>query len=159
MKVQPPMGVVMSIVRTEKRERSFAGKLIKGAFIAFNLLMAVWIVGGLYSVSKIQTHTAVEQIGTGVGAAIGVTVLLILWALGDIILGILVLVTRGDKVIIEEPSSTSRAYSSSSTSTSSFDLGRIDERIAQMKAEASRPARTMVAASTPSAPGFGRRRA
>ena len=94
----------MSIVRTEKRERSFAGKLIKWAFIAFNLFMAIWIVGGLYTVSKIQTHTAVEQIGTGIGAAIGVTFVLILWGLGDLILGILVLVTRGDKVIVEETS-------------------------------------------------------
>jgi hypothetical protein len=48
MKLQPLMGDAMSIVRTEKRERSVAGKLIKWAFVAFNLLMAVWIVGGLH---------------------------------------------------------------------------------------------------------------
>jgi len=151
------MGVAMSIVRTEKRERSAAGKLIKWSFIAFNVLMAVWIVGGLHSVSKIQTHSAAEQIGTGIGATIGITMLLVLWALGDLILGILVLVTRGDKVIIEE--SMSRfAPSSSTSSESSFDMSRVDERIAQLKAEAGSP-RTTVATSAPSSPSFGRRRA
>src|SRR4051812_3478304 len=100
MSTLPLMGAVMSIIRTEKRERSAAGKLIKWIFIAFNLLMAVWIVGGLYSVSKIQTYSAAEQLGAGIGATLGVTMLLILWALGDLILGVLVLVTRGNSVIV-----------------------------------------------------------
>jgi hypothetical protein len=144
----------MSIVRTEKRERSFAGKLIKFAFIAFNLLMAIWIIGGLHSVSKIQAHTAVEQIGTGIGAAIGITVILVLWALGDLILGILVLVTRGDKVIIEERSPAFSAFPSDSTTPSAYDLERIDERIAQLKAQAA-PSSTRT--TVPSSPGFGKR--
>jgi hypothetical protein len=156
MKAYQLMGVVMSVVRTEKRERSVAGKLIKWAFIAFNVLMAVWIVGGLHSVSKIQAHSAAEQIGTGIGATIGITVILVLWALGDLILGILVLVSRGDKVVIEESISTF-ANSSSTSSASSFDMSRVDERIAQLKAEASSP-RTTVTASAPSSPSFGRRR-
>ena len=147
----------MGIVRTEKRERSFAGKLIKWAFVGFNILMAVWIVGGLYSVSKIPVHSVAQQIGSSVGAAIGVTMLLILWALGDLILGILVLVTRGNKVIIEEPSATFGAPSSKSSAESMFNLERIDERIAQLKAErAVSPARIP---ATPSPQGFGRRRA
>ena len=147
----------MSIVRTEKRQRSFAGKLIKWTFVAFNILMAVWIVGGLYSVSKIPTYSVAQQIGSGVGAAIGVTMLLILWALGDLILGILVLVTRGNKVIIEESSTTFGAPSSKSSPESTFNLERIDERIAQLKAE-----RAVIPAPTPATPipqGFGRRRA
>ena len=147
----------MSVVRTEKRERSLIGQLIKWSFIAFNLLMAVWVVGGLHAVSKIQTHSVAEQIGAGIGATIGITMLLILWALGDLILGLLVLVTRGDKVIIER--STSIFADSPSTSpASSFDLDRVDERIAQLKAEAS-SARTMVAAAPSGSPSFGRRRA
>ena len=146
----------MSIVRTEKRERSFAGKLIKWAFIAFNLFMAIWIVGGLYTVSKIQTHTAVEQIGTGIGAAIGITFVLILWGLGDLILGILVLVTRGDKVIVEETSPAFSAFPSNSTTQSVFDLDRIDQRIAQLKAQAT-PSSTRT--TVPSSPGFGKRTA
>ena len=148
----------MSIVRTEKRERSLAGKFIKWAFVGFNILMAVWIVGGLHSVSKIQTHSTAEQIGSGIGVTIGVTILLTLWALGDLILGVLVLVTRGNTVIIEEPSTAAFGASSSPSSPeSTFDLGRIDERIAQLKAEtAPRPAKVL---SPPSSQGFGKRRA
>jgi hypothetical protein len=71
----------MNMVRTEKRERSAIGKVIKWIFIAFNLLMALWLVGGLHSISKMQTFSAAEQIGAGIGATIGVTVLLVLWAL------------------------------------------------------------------------------
>ena len=146
----------MSIVRTEKRERSVAGKLIKWAFIGFNLLMVVWLVGGLHSVSKIETHSTAEQIGSGIGATIAVTMLLTLWALGDLILGILVLVTRGDKIIIEEMS-TFNAPSSNSGSESTFDRGRVDQRIAQLKAESTpTPSR---ASAAPSSQGFGKRRA
>src|SRR4029078_13645960 len=102
MKTQPLTRGVMSIVRTEKRDRSAIGKVIKGIFVAFNMLMALWLVGGLHSASKIQTFSAADEIGAGIGVTIGVTVLLILWAIGDLILGVLVLVTRGNKVIIEE---------------------------------------------------------
>ena len=82
--------------------------------------------------------------------------LLTLWVLGDLILGILVLLTRGNKVIIEE-SSTTFGGPSSPSSPSMFNLERIDERIAQLKAE-----RAVSPAPTPATPmpqGFGRRRA
>jgi hypothetical protein len=111
-------------------------------------------------VSKIQTHSAAEQIGAGIGETIGITAVLVLWALGDLILGILVLVTRGNKVIIEESISTFGAESSNTALASSFDLSRVDERIAQLKAETSASTRTIASPLTPSpSPGFGRRRA
>jgi hypothetical protein len=147
----------MSIVRTEKRERSLAGKFIKWTFVGFNLLMIVWIIGGLHSVSQIQTHSTAERIGSSIGATIGITMLLTLWALGDLILGILVLVTRGNKVIIEEPSTFSSPTPPSAGSEYSFDLARVDQRIAELKAEAAPSgARTLAAAG---AQGFGKRRA
>jgi hypothetical protein len=153
----------MNIVRTEKRERSAIGKVIKWIFIAFNLLMALWLVGGLHAASKIQTFSAAEQIGAGIGVTIGVTVLLILWAIGDLILGILVLVTRGSKVIIEESASPLGARPSAALSEPSLDFARADQRIAQLKAEAalsssrptaSSPRTTVASRATPS---FGRR--
>jgi hypothetical protein len=157
----------MSIVRTEKRERSVVGKAIKWIFIAFNLLMALWLVGGLHSASKIQTFSAAEQIGAGIGVTIGVTVLLILWALGDLILGILVLVTRGNKVIIEESASTFGARPAEARSESPLDFARVDQRIAQLKAEAALSSPRATAASSSSrakaassaTPSFGRRHA
>jgi hypothetical protein len=146
----------MTIIRTEKHQRSVAGKFIKWAFIGFNLLMLFWVFGGLKSVSDIPTHSAAEEIGRSIGATIGVTMILTLWALGDLILGILVLVTRGDKVIIEE--SSSNGPPSSQPSESTFDSGRIDQRIAELKAEASRAAPPALSAVRPQA-GFGKRRA
>src|SRR5256885_890923 len=123
MKTQPLMRVVMSIVRTEKRERSVAGKLIKWIFIAFNLLMAVCIVGGSHLISQMETHSAAEQIGAGI-VTFGVTVALVLWALGDLILGTLVLVTRGNKVIIEESASPFGARPAEALSESPLDFAR-----------------------------------
>ena len=155
----------MNIVRTEKRERSAIGKVIKWIFIAFNLLMALWLVGGLHSASKIQTFSAAEQIGAGIGVTIGVAVLLVLWAIGDLILGILVLVTRGSKVIIEESASPLGARPSAALSEPSLDFARADQRIAQLKAEAAlSSSRPTAASSSPRAtaasratPSFGRR--
>jgi hypothetical protein len=148
----------MTIVRTEKRERSIVGQLVKWTFVGFNLLMLVWIFGGLHVVSKIQTHSAAEKLGSAIGTTIGVTLLLILWALGDLILGILVLVTRGNKTIVEESSPTFQARSlSAADEGSAFDLERVDQRIAELKAVgAPSPRRPM---ASPSSQGFGKRRA
>jgi len=157
MKMQPLMRVVMNIVRTEKRERSVLGKVIKGIFVAFNLLMALWLVGGLHSASKIQTFSAAEQIGAGIGVTIGVTVLLILWAIGDLILGVLVLVTRGNKVIIEESASPLGARPSAALSEPSLDFTLVDQRIAQLKAEAAAPSTPRATMPSRAAPSFGRR--
>jgi hypothetical protein len=94
--------IVPSIVRREKYERTAFGKLIKWAFIAFNVLMIIWIVSGLSAISNMQVHSTAERAGQVIGSAIGISWLLSLWAAGDIILGILVAFTRGDKVITEE---------------------------------------------------------
>jgi len=143
----------MSIIRTEKRERTFAGKLIKWTFLGFNLFMTIWIAGGLYTVSKIPMHSAAEKLGAGIGTTIGVTVLLVLWASGDLILGILLLVTRGNKVTIEESST-----SFGGQEPISVNFSRVDERIAQLKAEiASPPTPALGTAQGPAS--FGRRRA
>jgi hypothetical protein len=148
----------MTIVGTVKRERSFVGQLFKWAFIGFNFLMIVWISGGVLSASRIQTHSPLEQIGTTIGATIGVTLLVILWALGDLILGILVLLTRGNRVIIEESSSSfaPRGWSVADEGPA-FDLARVDQRIAELKAEAPPSPRSVMA--SPSPQGFGKRRA
>jgi hypothetical protein len=91
-----------SVVRREKHERTAFGKLVKWAFIGFNILMVIWIFGGLTAVSNIEVHSRAEEVGRAIGSAIGVASLLTLWAVGDVILGFLVAFTRGDKVITEE---------------------------------------------------------
>lgn len=92
------------IVRTEVRKRGFFGKLIKYAFIAFNLLMIVFFIMGIDGLSEgaKDLQSDAEKAGYGLGAALGMGALLLIWALGDIILGLLVILTRGKTTIIEE---------------------------------------------------------
>lgn len=79
-----------------KPTRSFMGKLFKWTFILFNILMLVWLVGGMMSAGEvIQTaQSSAEQAGAAIGTGIGVMMILTLWAIGDILLGIFVLFTR-----------------------------------------------------------------
>src|ERR1700733_8452993 len=91
-----------TVIRKEKYQRGPFGKLVKWIFIAFNLLMLLSLISGLTSVSGIATNSEAERIGRDIGATIGVSMVLTLWIMGDTILGVAVLLTRGDKVIVEE---------------------------------------------------------
>ena len=83
-------------VQLRKPKRTFFGKLIKWSFIAFNVLMAIWLVGGMGSASdKIDAMSSnAEKAGAAIGTGIGATIVIVLWVLGDIILGLFVLFTR-----------------------------------------------------------------
>jgi hypothetical protein len=84
-------------VRKEKRQRGPFGKLVKWAFIAFNLVMPLLVA--LIFVTLLLPTTPIEA-ARAAGQA--TAMILIFWPMGDIILGIVVLITRGDKVVIEE---------------------------------------------------------
>jgi hypothetical protein len=123
--------IVASIVRREKYERTAFGKLIKWGFIAFNVLMIIWIVSGLSAISNMQVHSTAERAGQVIGSAIGISWLLTLWAAGDIILGILVAFTRGDKIITEE----AVGGFASAVERPAVNYGNADALIAQFKAQ------------------------
>ncbi|RMX61774.1 hypothetical protein [Roseibium alexandrii] len=89
-------------VRTETRKRGFFGKLFKLAFILFNLAMAFWLVGYWMLLGEMDVSAAGAEAGRAIGGTIGTGLLFGLWVAGDIILGLLVLLTRGSKVIVEE---------------------------------------------------------
>lgn len=95
-----------TIVRREVRKRGFFGKLFKFVFIAFNIVMALWFFGGMFNAGGMVANesTAAGQVGGAVGMAIGLGAVGIFWLAGDLILGVLVLATRGSKVIVEETS-------------------------------------------------------
>lgn len=90
-------------IRTETRKRGFFGWIIKILFIAFNLLMLAWLFAGLDIGSEGIDATAseAERAGATIGATVAIGMILTFWVLGDIILGLLVLLTRGKKVIVE----------------------------------------------------------
>jgi hypothetical protein len=129
---------------------------VKWAFIAFNLLMLWWIVSYLSTVSEMKVHSSAEHAGKVIGSALGVGSLLMLWAIGDFIIGLLVFFSRGNKVVTEEILGGLPADHTNAGSTSAFD--RADDLIAQYKAD------LHVHRGPPSPPqattssGFGKRR-
>ena len=78
-----------------KPKRGFFGKVFKWLFILFNILMIVWLIGGVGSATEgMDTMTEAEKAGTTVGAGIGMMMIMTMWVIGDIILGLFVLFTR-----------------------------------------------------------------
>jgi hypothetical protein len=91
------------IERVEKRKRGFFGFIFKWLFILFNLLMILWLGSYLFAIGdqygKITSDA--ERTGAAIGATMGTGMLLVLWALGDLILGMLTFFTRGKMIIVE----------------------------------------------------------
>ena len=76
-----------------KPKRSFFGKIIKLAFILFNIFMILWVVLGMNAVApKLQDGYNAGAHAIGTGLALGV--IASIWVAGDIIIGVLVLLTR-----------------------------------------------------------------
>lgn len=78
-----------------KPRRSFFGKLCKWSFVLFNVLMAFWLFSYWGSVGgALNEGSEAARAGAAIGATMGTGMLLVIWALGDIILGSMVLFTR-----------------------------------------------------------------
>ena len=78
-----------------KPKRGVVGGLIKWTFILLNILMIAWLYSGIGATADIYEST--PEAGkdfAALGAGIGVSIILGFWVAGDIILGILVLLTR-----------------------------------------------------------------
>ena len=82
-------------VQLRKAKRGFFGKLFKWTFVVFNILMALWLYGGMSSAARsIQNLSGAEHAGATIGTGVGVAIILMIWVIGDIILGLFVLFTR-----------------------------------------------------------------
>ena len=94
----------MGVVRREVSDRTAFGKIIKWLFIGFNLLMIVWIIFGFNAASESMQGTVndAERAGAAIGTTLGMGMLIVLWALGDVILGMFVQFTRRKKMIETE---------------------------------------------------------
>lgn len=78
------------------------------ALVAFNVLMLVWLVSGLGAVGDTPCDPTLDpelcDAATAVGAGIGVTLLIILWFIGFVVLGLVWLMSRPkDNVTIYGP--------------------------------------------------------
>jgi hypothetical protein len=80
------------------------GKLVKWVFIGFNILMVIWLVAGFGAASDTMQNSVndAERAGAAIGTTIGMGMIIVFWALGDIILGMFVLFTRRKKIIETE---------------------------------------------------------
>ena len=83
-------GMMVKIIRKETRRRGFFGWVFLLIFLAFNAFMTAWMVA-VWNVG-----------GTGLSSGIATAVLLFVWAAGAIVTGLLALLTRGRRTIIEE---------------------------------------------------------
>jgi hypothetical protein len=94
----------MATIQREIRKRGFFGKLVKYSFIGFNLLMAYWVISYWFTVGEMLggTEDAAARAGGAIGATLGTGTLLFFWVAGAIILGILTLLSRGQKIIVTE---------------------------------------------------------
>ena len=82
-------------VQLRKPKRGFFGKLIKWGFIGFNILMAIWFIGGMGAATDgMDAMSEAEKAGAAIGTGIGAAMILSIWVIGDIILGLFVLFTR-----------------------------------------------------------------
>jgi hypothetical protein len=80
-------------------QRTIFGKLVKWSFILFNFLMVAWMVSGMDGGSEavLNAGSDAEAAGAAIGTGIGMMFLLVIWALGDIILGLMFMFTRPSK--------------------------------------------------------------
>lgn len=79
-----------------KARRGPFGILVKWLFIAFNILMLILLFGYLVSSGEVMNDltTEAEQAGAAIGATLGTGMLLVIWVLGDVILGLATLLSR-----------------------------------------------------------------
>jgi hypothetical protein len=92
------------VVRREVRRRGFFGWVFLIIFLGFNALMAAWMIGA-WNIMGNQMGTSAsdaERAGTAIGGVIASGVILWIWVLGAIVTGLLALLTRGSKTVIEE---------------------------------------------------------
>ena len=80
-----------------KRKRTIFGNIVKYSFIAFNILMLIWFITGMGSASEgiATADSEAAQAGAAIGTGIGAILIITVWAIGDIILGIMTFFTRG----------------------------------------------------------------
>ncbi len=85
--------------RLRKPKRTLFGKIVKFTFIAFNILMLLWLVFGVGSAAETieQAGSEAEQAGAAIGTGLGAMMIIIIWVAGDVILGLMTLLTRAKK--------------------------------------------------------------
>src|SRR5579862_3692056 len=91
------------VIREEREQRGCFGWGLLILFWLFNDFMVYAVFGGLFNISRLAPAAdQAEQTGRAIGTGIGLWLLASVWVMGDLILGIPVLLTRGHRVMVEE---------------------------------------------------------
>lgn len=144
-----------TVIRTEKRRRTIFGTVIKWVFICFNVLMLMWFIDASTRISQMTVDLDAGRVGQAIGATLGFSFLFGIWTAGVILLGVFVLLTRGDKIITEETTARSNYGFSQDAGLSNVDPGAVVARYVKRQQADERIHRST---PTPSEVGFGRRR-
>jgi hypothetical protein len=93
---------VGALVRTESHRRGPIGWVAKALFVAWNILAFVWLGSSARAWSGVdQPATQAGKAGFAIGVGISFLTILVLWAHGLVVPGLLSYFTRGKKVIVE----------------------------------------------------------
>jgi NADH:ubiquinone oxidoreductase subunit 6 (subunit J) len=85
----------------ERRRRGIVGWIFKLAFIAFNLLMVLWLWMFWNNISAVPHLNEAGRAGVAIGATFGTGFILFFWMCGAVILGMLTYFTRGPRITSE----------------------------------------------------------
>ena len=84
-------------------KRSIFGHICRIAFWGFNVLMAFWIFAGVDSATEgMQSMSDAEAAGAAIGTGLGVMFLVIIWVVGDIILGLFYFFSRPTRQLVKK---------------------------------------------------------
>lgn len=103
MSTPPPLSQPSTRRFIEQRKRGFFGYMFAFVFWAWNIFMAWATLAGLANVGQLGTTLTsdAERVGHAAGATIGFSLMLMLWAAGAVIFGLLMYATRGRQEMIE----------------------------------------------------------
>jgi hypothetical protein len=79
-----------------KPTRTVFGKVVKWAFIGYNILMLWWLIAGLKGAGDVMNKAGSEagRAGAAIGTTMGVGLIFFFWVCGVVILGAFVMFTR-----------------------------------------------------------------
>lgn len=82
-----------------KPKRGFFGFVFKWLFILFNVSMLIWLFSYFVQLGEMTSDLTsdAEKAGAAIGGTLGTGIILITWVIGDVILGLLTLLTRPSK--------------------------------------------------------------
>lgn len=94
----------MASITTETRKRGVFGWIVAVFFWAWNAFMTWCLISGLAKTSDhyLTIDSEAGRTGAAIGAAIGIGALLFMWVAGAVILGLMMIFTRGRRMMITQ---------------------------------------------------------